>query len=154
MNWNIHHKNFYVQWVLKLFHPRLALWTKIIDVWLDMPRHIIIDKISKTKQKEILSKIPNGASYFKRCLKEFWKREIQIKIDFEDKKKRLSRDFFEPFPVLHNHLFKVSDKYCDTLDIMDFKYIGKGFDFSAMPVGSCFQARFLQVSLVQPPPSG
>ena len=76
MNWNIHHKNFYVQWVLKLFHPRLALWTKIIDVWLDMPRHIIIDKISKTKQKEILSKIPNGASYFKRCLKEFWELEF------------------------------------------------------------------------------
>ena len=71
-----------------------------------------------------------AATFFKRCLLEFWNMKFKAKINFDKPPKdTLNRDFFECFPFCYNHLFKVPDHYYDTLQAMDCLTIGKSFNY-------------------------
>ena len=130
LDWEIHHKAFYAQWILKLFSTRKALWADIVDYWLGQSRHILIGKLSKSEKTEILNRIPQQATYLRRCITEFWKLQVSPKLDFEHLALQ-DKSFFEAQPIFRSHLITISKRYEKALQGMGITTFGDLFDHGA-----------------------
>ena len=127
LDWEIHHRAFYAQWILKMFEPRRALWEDIIEHWLGEPKQILIGKLTANDRKNILNKIPSRATYFRRCLVEFWKLQIQPSYNLQNKALQ-DKAYFVPQPIFHSYIVKANPKLKTTFQALDIKNLGDLFN--------------------------
>ena len=127
LDWEIHHRAFYAQWILKMFEPRRVLWEDIIEHWLGEPKQILISKLTANDRKNILNKIPSRATYFRRCLVEFLKLQIQPSYNLQNKSLQ-DKAYFVPQPIFHSCIVKANPKLKTTFQALDIKNLGDLFN--------------------------
>ena len=86
MDWADHANSFKRQWIVRYLDPSVSAWKLIIDEYvlkskkgkLKYPegRSILLQNLSTSEKANILGNFPRKATYFKECLREFWKLKI------------------------------------------------------------------------------
>ena len=122
LDWKLHAESFPVMWIFKLINPREALWRNIVTAWLDAKSFRCTDifqNLSTTREKLLLSCIPNKASYLRAAIIQFWKLRLRPKINWE----KIEPELAEAQQLFENHHFSATKSSA----VRDF-WRGAGFE--------------------------
>ena len=132
MDWPNHLKSLAIQWVFKIAHPREASWQKLMNVWVPNIKIKLFSNLGALDKKKILRAIPDGATYIKNAIKQFWSLGLRQNI-FDDNGELLKEardpDFLSSIPIFNNFIFKIRTRgeWVDTLSRMGLQDLGDLF---------------------------